>query len=255
LFTILFLFLISPISAFANPVDAISTSQVGVNPFDMDGMSVTVQYLDTSGALQTETDRWSNNMAGGTDWSLTFNGTNTGSFGLDWVLSADNGASIQNITIDAYAEQRTVFDIVFRYPGAPTDEGTFGSSSGLWGPSLQTGTDQSGTVAADSVFLPTGEEYDGIEQNAFYWAFTGEVLLNTYPSSSPQPTEQDLFETLYLDFVRDANQAVLGDGMASSFQFAVDTDTIAGREIPEPTTMLLFGFGLLGLSAVGRKKV
>jgi len=60
-----------------------------------------------------------------------------------------------------------------------------------------------------------------------------------------------LFGSLYIDFL-----SVTGASFADTLTFRADTDFVAGREnpVPEPGTMLLFGLGLLGIGAVGRKK-
>lgn len=39
----------------------------------------------------------------------------------------------------------------------------------------------------------------------------------------------------------------------SSTQYAFEADNIAIGRVPEPTTMLLFGLGLVGLAGVRRK--
>ncbi|MCG8638900.1 MAG: PEP-CTERM sorting domain-containing protein [Desulfobacterales bacterium] len=242
-----------PLKALANPINTVSTSVVGNNIFDMNGMEVTVTLSDGT----VETDTWYNNSAGGTGWSISYGGTNTSTMALDWSLTTNDTTTINNITIDAYANERVFFDKVWRYAPGDTSEGTFGSESGLWGPTLLYGLDTSGTVLADSVFLPTGEQYDEADSYAYYWAFSQALTLNAYPSTSPQPSpdEQDLFEVLYIDFVQNNLQEVIGTGLNGTFQFAVDTDLVAGTEIPEPSTMILFGIGLLGLGAVGRRKV
>lgn len=229
-----------PLNALANPISGVSNTTVGANVFDMNGMEVTVNLA--SGGSETVT--WINNEAAGTGWTLQYVGTDTstvfipGGTVLDWQLTFDPGYNdaIENMTIDAYANERVFFDIVLQ------PEITPGSDSGLWGPTLA-GYATSGTVGPGTPYAPTGELYGA----PFYWEFRDALLLQGQAAPFPQ---HDLFEILYFDFVRGG----LTSGLQDNFQFAVDTDLVEGTEIPEPTTMVLFGLGLLGLSAVGRRK-
>jgi len=139
--TLLLFLIIAPVNAFANPIDAVSGRQVGLNAYDMNGMEITVTLANGS----TETVDFINNSAEGAGWAigngwkLDFTGTNTGSD--DWVLNA-SGSGIQNITINAYAEGRLVFDIINRYGNyvaPPTDPSTadpnkYSNDNKIWDP-------------------------------------------------------------------------------------------------------------------------
>ncbi len=244
LFILIILSFLLPTGAFSNPITGISNYNVGGDPHDMDGMEITVELVNGT----TETSTWDNNIASGTGWSLSYSGNYTGHTypgpALNWELLVTPGSStggIKNITIDAYANQEVFFDIVY------SSEETIGSKVGLWGPTYYRTYASSGVVAAGATYIPTSETFG----QAFFFDFKNPIFVQ----GQSAPALQDLYEILYIDFLFDGSGNALAGGaaMTTKFNLAVDTDYVDGS-VPEPATILLFGLGLLGMSAVSRRK-
>jgi hypothetical protein len=72
-------------------------------------------------------------------------------------------------------------------------------------------------------------------------------LLEKFQYHSFFHLEPDTYVSFYLETTSDASKPSFGEG-----RFTFVANTIA--PVPEPTTMLLFGTGLVGLAGVGRKK-
>ena len=225
-----------PVFAFSTTIDAVSSYVVGGNPHDMDGMEVTVHF-DGGG---TETVTWNSNIASGVGWSLGYypstgntGGSITPTF-LDWKFSTEGNTLVDKFVINAYANQRVFFDINFFNPNTP------GSSNGFWAPNIDAAS--SGGSESNAGRSPSDGNYFTKDYGAeFDWEFTNPLAYQTAGNIFG-----DIYEMLIIDFT----SAFSGD-----FLFGVDTDLRAGTEIPEPSTMLLFGVGLLGLGAVGRRKI
>lgn len=162
-----------------------------------------------------DTQIWNSGVSG-TGWGLSVGGDTYSSY---WPLnlSLNSGVNLASLSIDAGTGD-TVFDVVddfgSYYPGSPD------SANGY--PFYTTSTAYIHATYSDRVMV----------NNVFYG---------------------DLYRTLTLDFG--------SDGLSSGFSFRADTDNlkIAGDitptdPVPEPSTILLMGAGLLGLVGYNRKR-
>ena len=181
----------------------------------MDGMSVTAYFVGGG----SETLAWADTGASsggvsGTGWTLSQSGDTFS--GDNWTLSA--ASALSRVYINA-GPGDTVFDIASNGTtdfNAMTDNGTPGSARGL------------------NFATP----YGGV-LTAYYRNSVG---------VGGNPIVGDLFLVLDLQF----------SSFSGSMIFSADTDNLlyAGDIVPtpEPTTMLLLGFGLIGLAGARRFK-
>jgi hypothetical protein len=201
-------------------VDRIGTWDTTGN--DMVGMKVTV--VDSSGASSSAT--WAaDSGAVGAGWSLTLNDYNTTTWhsastqGAFWTFEVFDDFEADSLKIEAL-EGLTVFDRL----GVP--EYTPGSAFG-WELDYTGNTDFIATYS-DLLYLP-----------------------------GAQPL-YDLYGTLTIDFKKyDNNRQVYTNAYftnadKNSLTFSADTDNI--NPVPEPTTLLLFGTGLIGLMGLQKKR-
>ncbi len=194
--------------------------------FDMMvGMSVEVTW----GNLSTTDFTWSSpgGLAGGVSDSNGFTlGSIGDSFSSSWALAPNNTYVINSIFIDA---------------------GTGGTVFDVW--SGSTGTPNSANGHPFSVTSITGN----FDITATY---SGGVQIG---SAAPVG---DLYRYLNIDFTSTAINVLGGNyqgyfGANDLLSFRADTDNLELGEIdpvPEPSTMLLMGAGILGLVAYNRKR-
>jgi len=222
----------------ATPIYAVEDNAISGS--DMAGMLVTVVLEN-----ETQTSTWqdfggNNGGAGNNTWTLGFNGSSTWfSNNIDdgetdpsledrnayWEFSTNSAVS--SFTINAIAAN-IVFDIfaILDNDAAPTGfANSEGSADGWWQENSHQRTDSRGSV--------TGT-------NGFQWVFSNPIAVGSEPAAG------DLYGSLAITF----NNPFTGTG-ADLFQFGVDSDRVA--PIPEPTTIVLFGLGLLGLASMSRR--
>jgi hypothetical protein len=202
-------------------VPGIKTYTVGGS--DMNGMRVTVNFQTGS----SETAIWKttgtdSGAASGTGWSLSFDGPDTWKYGASWSFISDDAVS--SLSIDALTGG-TVFDIYYK------PELTPGSKLGWFSLDLTN----------DNAPSPPSDNPNGSVSFANYsvgYDFENPVAL------VGQLPYDDLFANVTLTF--NAPQSFT---QTDPFQFQLDTDAV----VPEPTTLLLLGLGLLGLAGIGSK--
>ncbi len=214
--------IIYPCFAFSTTIGSISS--FAVTSQGMNGMGVTVTLSDGT----TESGIWNtiNSMTSGvsgTDWSFINEAYSTSyddTMNNFWTLSNSSNFGIKSITINAI-QAGIVFDIINSL------ELTSGSKQGWWDGNGSYGTANSGTELNSN--------------STVHWTFSDEISL----AANPSTYMEDTWGILNLSFTTPFTSA------SSPLKFQLDTDSV----VPEPTTLLLFGLGLLSVGVMGKKHV
>ncbi len=211
-----------PFKAFSTPISIVGVKDHSVSGDLMAGMEVTVKF---EGSATTETfiyaaTGFQSGAAAGNGWSLSGVGSDTYLSTFEWSFDATTEIDwFQINSLPGY----TVFDIIWQPDFTPN------SFYGYW---QENGFNSDGTTTDTDI-------RNGIE---YTWTFDNQI----YIEGSTPPGEGDLFSLFKVDFT---------DPFSGRFSFELDTDITADHPVPEPSTMLLFGLGLLGIGALGRRKI
>jgi hypothetical protein len=208
--------------ALALPVSEFFSTVTGK---DMVGMEVTVTFSnnesntyyweDLAGDYSGVSDSWG---------SLLFNDDeNTYFEGNTWDLSINEDYFVSSLILTG---GNTVFDLVYN-TGAETDWGTPGSELGYWEGNPDATLDNVQTYGT-SVF----------NNVSTFWEFSDPVYLVGSDAVG------DVYNTLALTFLSPLTNQTLS--------WEVDTDLV--KPVPEPSAILLFGAGLIGIGALARRK-
>lgn len=247
--------LISAAPAMGAIITVDSITQFGVNGADMAGsLLVTAMFDDGSSetASWISTGAFSGQTSGSTGWSLGVTDiTGSGCLFTDcgdtqpigladtrdaalirglWTLETnEDGPAITSLELTGLGADdstMTIFDRFFRTDppfNGPDDFGTLGSDLGF-------------TYSDTDPLLPTAPP-----PGTF-----GQYLDPIQLSGSGGPLN-DVFATFVLNFNEDPFEP------SSSMTFLLDTDLSTPPAVPEPSTLLLFASGFLGLTAYRRR--
>lgn len=210
-------------------VEVVNTWQTTGNL--MDGMSVTVTYIDGTG-YSTETLSWKDNTGASSlfGWSLSLNdySSNTYDSTTQWIFSSGE-LQVVNLTLDG-KNGNTVFDILF--DPAVKDPITGISTYNEY----TTDSAQGRYVKIGNLYNPPGLTISATYSNAVM--IEGTSFAN------------DLYHTLSLDF----SSGTGFDYFNGTVSLVLDTDNVNLNPVPEPTTLLLFGLGLASFTAFRARK-
>lgn len=202
----------------------------------------------------------------GTDYSLIWDGNNNGNSVVwldysntpsDWASQTAWAAGLDGqLSISLFEGYRVTWGTGdWRLPGTPDAKPVLGYD----------GTTTAGYLVTSSEFGHLF--YDELGNQALVtpdksFNFNG-GLMNTGPFTNleafpPYWSTDSLYNDEYPDaaWLFDYSFGVqnIGDASAELFAMAIRTGEVTYTSTPEPTTMILFGFGLAGLAAVSRRK-
>ncbi len=205
---------------------------------DMDGMRITVEFLD--GTIEEAiwgTTGTNQGGAFGTGWGLTFSGSTTysqitpdHSITNPWQFSATSAVGIAALTIDAFAGN-AMFDIYAFYDteGNALPQ-TVGSADG-WGFDVHSGDGPDSYEYFNPIDISQGDLFGSLTMS---W--------------------EEGFSGL-LEFLADTDSGTASNPATIAATTAADTGAADGADIPEPsTTLALLGAVALGAKAVRQRK-
>ncbi len=228
--------------------------EFAVSSQDMDGMGVDITFENGSVSTSWASMGTGKSGAEGTGWSITNTKDPDPLYEDDTMLNAwtlNNDATqnselggITRLTINGITAG-IVFDII---NSIDVFDDTPDSMNGWWDGNLGLGASNSGfgnffsnSTTPGSFFLDGSWRDDGTATDtgtAFDWFFSEDIVVK----GSPQTDPLDVWGVFTLNFA---------NPFSGELNFDLDTDAAS---VPEPSTILLLGFGLLGLTAMGRKR-
>ncbi|MFH2059631.1 MAG: PEP-CTERM sorting domain-containing protein [Pseudomonadota bacterium] len=256
----LILFLFCLLCFLVTSANSTVINSTGINTWDnvsgamMRGMKVYVNG-DSSNAKTWEAGSGVSGSASGTGWSLKFDSGNTHTNINNrayWELTTGANFSLSSITIDAYSGG-TYFDIFSGYYNPnyqyDADRDTPNSMAGYfqfipWDSRPSATIDGNSTVSGDTTTSYSTSALNDYNGPNFEWEFSNPIQITG--DTTPRG---DLWGTLTLTFPE-----LLPLAGGSTVLFGADTDLDSTKLVPEPSTLFLFGIGLLGMGALGRKK-
>ena len=215
-----------------------------VSGADMAGMQVSATIDETQSSADWVANGTISGAAKTNDWKLEFTGSDTWNYANSWELTSTSkitqlviNAAAGNIFFDIFDTYKNPFDLSTGFFTETRYPDTTGSNRGWWQDIKDSGPETS--------YNPlTASSYSGVDLltsgslSGYRWTFSDPVKLDGSAQGG------DLFGILTIDFNKD-----FWDN-TETFSFQADTDTV----VPEPSTLMLLAFGLLGAAGIGRKK-